>query len=151
MRELISRQVVLAEVSEFLLQRVGQNISPVLINHLFHILDTIPIEPEQPMRIDELKLALREVRDICAHTQYCADCPLRGKVRCPMWDSNSDPIQYPADWPLAWEEDPGEHRWTSSGECTNCGNLALYNGNEELVRSRFCPHCGEKMINGGVE
>ncbi len=41
-------------------------------------------------------------------------------------------------------------RWTGSVECSECGELALYNGNEELVRSRFCPHCGAKM-DGGAE
>lgn len=36
-------------------------------------------------------------------------------------------------------------RWTHDKECSKCGELALYNGNEELVSSRYCPHCGAKM------
>ena len=36
-------------------------------------------------------------------------------------------------------------RWTRDKECSECGELALYNGNEELVSSRYCPHCGAKM------
>lgn len=37
--------------------------------------------------------------------------------------------------------------WTRDKECHSCGELALYNGNEELVPSRFCPHCGAPMDN----
>lgn len=35
--------------------------------------------------------------------------------------------------------------WTEDGCCSECGEMGLYNGNEEIVRSRYCPYCGEKM------
>lgn len=94
------------------------------------------------LKIDDLKKALREVRDICARQQFCADCPLRGKNNgCPTRDSEDESTDYPENW----SEDVAQARWTESVECSECGELALYNGNEELVRSRFCPHCGAKM------
>lgn len=35
------------------------------------------------------------------------------------------------------EAEPVRHSyWTRDGECNNCGELGLYNGNEELVRVR---------------
>ena len=97
------------------------------------------------LKIDDLKKALRKVSQICAETQYCADCPLHGEKWCPTWDDNGDPTEYPADWTLRWSEATDQGSWTAHMECSECGELALYNGNEELVRSRFCPHCGAKM------
>lgn len=52
---------------------------------------------------------------------------------------------------LALKHEQGERvepsYWTRDKECHSCGELALYNGNEELVPSRFCPHCGAPMDN----
>ena len=52
---------------------------------------------------------------------------------------------------LALKHEQGERvepsYWTRDKECHSCGELALYNGNEELVLSRFCPHCGAPMDN----
>lgn len=52
---------------------------------------------------------------------------------------------------LALKHEQGERaehsHWTEYKECYSCGELALYNGNEELVQSRFCPHCGKPMTN----
>lgn len=52
---------------------------------------------------------------------------------------------------LALKHERGERavpsHWTGDKECYSCGRLALYNGNEELVSSRFCPHCGAPMDN----
>ena len=49
------------------------------------------------------------------------------------------------------EAEPVRHSyWTRDGECNGCGELGLYNGNEEIVRARWCPHCGAKM-EGSVE
>lgn len=95
--------------------------------------------------INELKKALCKVRDICAKQQFCADCPLRGKNGCPTWDREGESTDYPENWSLDWSEDVAQARWTEYVECSECGEPALYNGNEELVRSRFCPHCGAKM------
>lgn len=47
------------------------------------------------------------------------------------------------------EAEPVRHSyWTRDGECHNCGEMGLYNGNEELVPSRWCPCCGAKMDGG---
>lgn len=35
--------------------------------------------------------------------------------------------------------------WTEDGCCSECGEMGLYNGNEEIVLSSYCPYCGEKM------
>ena len=148
MRELISRQVVLAEVKAFLDQRDGIDVSPVMVEHLIATLKTIPVETALPSGVDGLKQALRKVRQLCVETQYCADCPLCGKERCFAWDDEAEPLQYPAEWPLEWPQSTAQGSWTESVECSECGELALYNGNEELVRSRFCPHCGAKMGGG---
>lgn len=45
--------------------------------------------------------------------------------------------------------EPVRHgHWTEDGCCSECGKMGLYNGNEEIVRSRYCPYCGEKMDGG---
>lgn len=49
------------------------------------------------------------------------------------------------------DEEPAVHAyWTGAGDCSACHYMGLYNGNEEVERSRFCPHCGAKM-DGGAE
>lgn len=101
------------------------------------------------MGIEDLKKALRQVRDICARQQLCADCPLRGNNNgCPTRDSEDESTDYPENWSLDWSDDGAQGQWTESVECSECGELALYNGNKELVRSRFCPHCGATMDEG---
>ena len=95
------------------------------------------------MEIADIKKALREVRNMCANTQHCADCPLKGEKWCALWDGNGEALEYPCQWPLDWG-DRGAH-WTECTECSECGKMALYNGNEEPVKSKFCPHCGAKM------
>ena len=44
-----------------------------------------------------------------------------------------------------YEDDMVYGHWTEDGCCSECGEMGLYNGNEEIVRSRYCPHCGGKM------
>lgn len=48
------------------------------------------------MKIKELKQALREVRDMCARMQYCADCPLEGEKGCPVRNDDGAAFTYPS-------------------------------------------------------
>lgn len=57
------------------------------------------------MNICEIREALREVRRICEGTLYCADCPLSVCGGCPMKTVNEEPVAYPANWPLDWEDE----------------------------------------------
>ena len=53
--------------------------------------------------------------------------------------------------PIADAEPVRRGQWTEDGCCSECGEMGLYNGNEEIVRSRYCPHCGAKMdAKGGL-
>lgn len=49
------------------------------------------------------------------------------------------------DAPTVEVETVQHSHWRRNGECNECGEQGLYNGNEETVRSRFCPHCGAQM------
>lgn len=66
-----------------------------------------------------------------------------------LGDTALDALKKVMDWIVATptiEAEPVRHScWTRHRECHECGELALYNGNGELVRSRFCPNCGAKM------
>lgn len=59
------------------------------------------------MTIDEIKQALREVREICRGTEFCKNCPLADDAHCPMRDKFDSVMEYPADWPLEWKEQSG--------------------------------------------
>lgn len=53
------------------------------------------------MTIDEIKQALREMKDRCVNTQVCDDCPFSvGEIHaiCPF-------VDLPFEWPLDWPED----------------------------------------------
>ena len=55
------------------------------------------------MTIDEIKQALREMKDRCANTIKCSECPFavgKRKVKhCPVIDINGDAVT-PCDWPI---------------------------------------------------
>lgn len=60
------------------------------------------------MTIDEIKQALRELKEHCKNRETCEDCPLaisqgRDKV-CPTFSHIGD-IPYPSGWNLDWPED----------------------------------------------
>ena len=44
-----------------------------------------------------------------------------------------------AEWRLTFM--PGEYN------CSNCGGFALHRSDGTEVLSKFCPHCGKRMIN----
>ena len=60
------------------------------------------------MTIDEIKQALREMKDRCANTIKCSECPFavgKRKVKhCPVIDINGDDA-VPCEWRLDWPED----------------------------------------------
>lgn len=61
------------------------------------------------MTINDLKRALREVRNICARQKCCADCPLLTKSNgCPMRNSNDEATDYPENWSLDWGENTAQ-------------------------------------------
>ena len=68
------------------------------------------------MLIEELKQALREVRDMCGRIQRCSDCPLEGEEGCPVRNDDGTAFLYPSEWRLVWDES-----------------------------DEICPHCGKKM------
>ena len=58
------------------------------------------------MTIDEIKQALREMKEICANTSKCSECPFAvGKRKhCLMLDLYGDAV-IPCKWPVDWPED----------------------------------------------
>lgn len=58
------------------------------------------------MTIDETKQALREMKEMCANTIECSECPFAvGKIKhCPVTNPYGDAIP-PCEWPLDWPED----------------------------------------------
>ena len=60
------------------------------------------------MTIDEIKQALREMKDRCANTIKCSECPFtvgkRKEKHCPVIDINGDDA-VPCEWNLDWPED----------------------------------------------
>lgn len=65
------------------------------------------------MTIDELKRALVEVRELCAHTTKCVACPLHKNEKgstipyCPLYeDMYGMAVQLPNMWDIDdWKED----------------------------------------------
>ena len=57
------------------------------------------------MTIDEIKQALREMKDRCGNTIKCSDCPFAvGKIKhCPLFNPYGDAIP-PCEWRLNWHE-----------------------------------------------
>ena len=58
------------------------------------------------MTIDEIKQALREMKEMCANTIECSECPFAvGKIKhCPVTTPHGDAIP-PCEWRLDWTED----------------------------------------------
>ena len=58
------------------------------------------------MTIDESKQALREMKEMCANTIECSECPFAvGKIKhCPVTNPHGDAIP-PCEWRLDWHED----------------------------------------------
>ena len=60
------------------------------------------------MTIDEIKQALREMKERCANTIKCSECPFavgkRKEKHCPVIDINGDDA-VPCEWRLDWPED----------------------------------------------
>jgi hypothetical protein len=50
-----------------------------------------------------------------------------------------------AEWVVDFPEDPEAHPY-----CSNCKYSALRNYRWLPVDSRFCPHCGKRMINSTI-
>lgn len=60
------------------------------------------------MTIDEIKQAMREMKERCANTSKCSECPFAvGNIKhCPtinLYEVGVIPCEWPIDWP---EEDP---------------------------------------------
>lgn len=55
------------------------------------------------MTIDEIKQALREMRELCANNLQCSKCPLAvGKRKhCPIVNPYGDAVP-PCNWILVW-------------------------------------------------
>ena len=55
------------------------------------------------MTIDEIKQALREMKEICANKTECRDCPFaivgRKVICCPVIDMDEYAI-FPCEWPI---------------------------------------------------
>lgn len=60
------------------------------------------------MTIDEIKQALREMKEICANKTECRDCPFaivgRKVICCPVIDMDEYAI-FPCEWPIDYPED----------------------------------------------
>ena len=60
------------------------------------------------MTIDEIKQALREMKELCENTTKCIECPFavgKRKVKhCPVIDINCEAVT-PCEWHLDWPED----------------------------------------------
>ena len=60
------------------------------------------------MTIDEIKQALREMKELCANTIKCSECPFavgeRKVKHCPVIDIDGDAVT-PCEWRLDWPED----------------------------------------------
>ena len=58
------------------------------------------------MTIDEIKQALREMKEICDNNLKCSKCPFAvGKIKhCPVVSPHGDAIP-PCEWRLDWHED----------------------------------------------
>ena len=60
------------------------------------------------MTIDEIKQALRDMKEICANKTECRDCPFavvgRKVICCPVIDMDDYAI-FPCEWTLDWPED----------------------------------------------
>ena len=59
------------------------------------------------MTIDEIKQALREMKEICANKTECRDCPFaivgRKVICCPVIDMDEYAI-FPCEWPIDYPE-----------------------------------------------
>ena len=59
------------------------------------------------MTIDEIKQAMREMKEICANKTECRDCPFaivgRKVICCPVIDMDEYAI-FPCEWPIEWPE-----------------------------------------------
>ena len=57
------------------------------------------------MTIDEIKQALREMKEICENTIKCSECPFAvGKTKhCLMIELDGDGV-IPCDWPIDWHD-----------------------------------------------
>ena len=60
------------------------------------------------MTIDEIKQALREMKELCENTTKCIECPFavgKRKVKhCPVIDINCEAVT-PCEWHLDWPDD----------------------------------------------
>ena len=57
------------------------------------------------MTIDEIKQALREMKERCANTIKCSECPFAVGERkhCPVVNLDGDAV-IPCEWPIEWPE-----------------------------------------------
>lgn len=57
------------------------------------------------MTIDEIKQALREMKELCDNTIKCSECPFAvGKRKhCPVVNLYGDAVT-PCEWPIDWPE-----------------------------------------------
>ena len=57
------------------------------------------------MTIDEIKQALREMKELCDNTIKCSECPFAvGKIKhCLVIDIDGDAVT-PCEWPIDWPE-----------------------------------------------
>lgn len=92
------------------------------------------------MTIDEIKQALREMKERCANTIECSECPFAvGKRKhCPLINPYGDAVP-PSEWPIDWPED-------ATIDKTNATELLTMNDYQRMAqRTARKKHKSDKM------
>lgn len=69
------------------------------------------------MTIDEIKQALREMKEICDNNLKCSNCPFAvGKIKhCPVVSPHGDAVP-PCNWNLNWPENEDDTKRSTHRE-----------------------------------